>query len=80
MTHKQTQLETLLVEQGIEQRELAKGINRSDALISRIVRGECGASQDTINAVLAFLSGRLGRTVTYEETFGAPAERVAQAR
>lgn len=57
---------------GIAQTELAKGIGRSDALVSRVARGEAGASQDTIDAVLSWLTSRLGRTVTYEETFGAP--------
>lgn len=63
----------VLERDGITQSELARGAGRSVALISRIVREEVDPSRDTIDAILAFLTARLGRPVTYEECFGAPA-------
>ena len=68
-----SKLDELLTAHRIPQRELARGIGRSEALTSRIVNGHCGASQATITAILAFLAARLGRSVTYEELFGSPA-------
>lgn len=62
----------LLLKHDIQQVDLATGIERSEALISRIVSGEAGASQATINEILAFLSKKLRRRVTYEECFGSP--------
>jgi transcriptional regulator with XRE-family HTH domain len=65
-------LRDLLQEAGLSQRELAAGIGKSDALVSRLVSGEATPSKETIDKTLYFLSGRLGRPVTYEELFGAP--------
>lgn len=64
-------LRTLLDKHGITQRELATAIGKSDAAVSRLLSGETTASQETIDAVLAFLSKRLGRRVTYERAFGS---------
>jgi transcriptional regulator with XRE-family HTH domain len=63
----------LLEANGVQQVEVAKGIGRTKAFVSRLLSGETGASQGTIAALLAFLSRRLGRPVTYEELFGGPA-------
>jgi transcriptional regulator with XRE-family HTH domain len=66
----QAGLKALLDKHRISQRELAHGIGKSDAAISRLVSGATGASQETINDVLVFLSKRLHRRVTYEQVFG----------
>lgn len=66
-------LRHLLREGGITQAEVARGIRRTDGYVSLLVNGETGASQATIKALLAFLSRRLGRAVTYEELFGPSA-------
>lgn len=64
-------LGSLLDSEGLTQREVAAGVGVDESFISRLVRGETGASQSTINAALRFLSVRLGRQVTYEEAFGS---------
>lgn len=66
----QTGLKTLLERNGISQRELARGLRKSDAAVSRLLSGDTAATQDTIEAVLAFLSKRLRRRLTYEQVFG----------
>lgn len=63
-------LRTLLDKHGITQRELALAIGKSDAAVSRLVSGETAASQETIDAVLAYLTSRLGKRMTYERVFG----------
>lgn len=74
-------LKRLLVEHGIQQRELAAAVGLSEASISRIVRGDRALlpRKTTLDAILAWLTARLGRPVTYEETFGgdSSAEPVA---
>lgn len=70
-------LKTLLDDNGIQQVELARGIGRTKAFVSRFISGGTGASQETIDAILAFLSKRLKRKVTYEE---ALADLVASGR
>lgn len=72
-------LKQMLDRAGISQRDLAKGIGRSDAYVSMLISGDVGASQETIDAVLSYLSARLHKRVTYEMAFGSPAERVAAA-
>lgn len=62
----------LLRRHEITQADLARGIQRSEPFVSRLVRGGTGASQLTIQRVLAFLSVRLQRSVTFEEAFGGP--------
>lgn len=57
---------------GITQRELAEGIGRTESFVSMLASGASGASQGTVASILTFLSGRLGRRVTYEEAFGEP--------
>lgn len=54
----------------VSQADLARGIDRSSAFVSQLVNGETGASKETIDSILSFLSARLGRPVTYEELFG----------
>jgi len=70
-------LKRLLQSAKIAQGEFAKAIGRSDSFVSQLLAGGAGASKETIDATLAFLTARLGRPVTYEETFGA-AETAAQ--
>lgn len=62
-------LRSLIVDNGISQRELARAIERSEPFVSRLLAGETGASQETIERVLSFLSQRLSRSVSYEEAF-----------
>lgn len=70
-------LKGLLEVNNIQQVELAQGIGKSKAFVSKLLSDDTGASQDTIDAILAFLSKRLRRKVTYEMVFGAPAARAA---
>lgn len=65
-------LKKLLDDHDITQREFAEGIGRSDTLVSRLISGALDPSKNTIDKSLAFLTKRLGRTVTYEEAFADP--------
>lgn len=68
-------LRDVLAAHDISQKELALGIGKSDAVVSRMLSGEVGIERKTINAILGFLSARLKRRVTYEQAFS---ERVTQ--
>jgi predicted transcriptional regulator len=72
-----TTLKQFLADVRISQAEVARGIGRTTAFVSFLANGDTGASQDTIQALLSFLSQRLARRVTYEELFGAPVEASA---
>lgn len=72
-------LKAVLKQHSITQAELAAGISRSGGFISQLISGDSGASQETIESLLSFLSERLGRRVTYEELFGAPTEGLAES-
>ena len=65
-------LKAFLEEQGVTQAELARGTDLTTGYVSLLANEETGASQETIHAVLVFLSKRLRRSVTYEECFGSP--------
>lgn len=65
-------LRTFLEAHGISQADLARGVDRGESFISRLVSGETTASQETINRLISFLTLKLGRTVTYEELFLVP--------
>jgi transcriptional regulator with XRE-family HTH domain len=65
-------LKALIVEAGDSQADFARGIGRTESFVSKLIRGEVGVSRETIDVILAYLSKRLGRTVTYEECFGSP--------
>lgn len=69
MRDMQLGLKTLLDKHGITQHELAVALGKSDAAVSRLVSGETSATQETIEAVLAYLSNRLGKRMTYERVF-----------
>ena len=73
-------IKRFLAANGISQADLARGTKLTTGYVSLLANEVTGASQDTINAILAFLSERLGRRVTYEELFGAPAAVVLVAR
>jgi len=62
-------LKSLLESNSISQAEVARGIGRSEAFVSRLLSGETGASQETIAALLSYMSHRLGRQVAYEDLF-----------
>jgi predicted transcriptional regulator len=64
-----TPLATFLRRMGVSQAELARGIERSRNLVSRLCLGTAKPSKDTIDAILAFLSKHLVRRVTYEQVF-----------
>jgi predicted transcriptional regulator len=66
-------LKQLLEDGEITQAELADGIGKSEAMVSRLVAGEAAPSKETIDSILTFLTKRLGRRVTYEKAFGSPA-------
>lgn len=67
-----TPLKIFLAHNFISQADLARGIEKTTAFVSQLVKGDVGASQDTIESILVFLTSRLGRPVTYEEIFGPP--------
>jgi len=73
----QTPLKEFLAANSLTQADLARGTGLTTGYVSLLANKEAGASQDTINTLLAFLTKRLGRSVTYEECFGSP---VAAAR
>jgi predicted transcriptional regulator len=64
-----TALSTFLRRTAVSQADLARGVKRSRNLVSRLCLGTAKPSKDTIDAVLAFLSHRLCRRVTYEQVF-----------
>ena len=66
-----TQLKALLDKHHITQREMARGIGKSTASVSRLVSGETSATKGTIDAVLAYLSRRTGKRMTYDRVFGS---------
>ena len=63
-------LKMLMDEFGVSQAEMARAIERSEAMVSRLVRGETAPSMETVGRILAFLAERSGRKVTFEEAFG----------
>ncbi len=72
MTNNNTKpLERLLATNEISQTELASGIDKSRAFVSRLLSGDVHPSKETIDATLAFLTKRLRKRVTYEMVFGA---------
>jgi transcriptional regulator with XRE-family HTH domain len=72
-------LKKLLTDNNVSQADFARGIDRSTAFVAMLVNGGTGASQDTIERALAFLSQRLGRKVTYEEAFSSRVGRGSAA-
>lgn len=72
-----TPLARFLFENGLRQTEVAAGAGRTPQFVSMLVRGETGASLETVEALIAFLSKRLGRRVAYEEVFGPSEEATA---
>ena len=69
-------LRAILSRSEIKQSELAEGIGKSVALVSRIISGDIDPSKETIDAILAFLQARTRRHVTYEQVFGARPEPI----
>ena len=63
---------------GISQTEFANGIGVSQGFVSRLLSGETGASQATVARILPFLAARLGRPVSYEELWPAPATALVE--
>lgn len=63
-------LRRFLVKNEVGQNTLARGIYKSSGYLSQLANDAAGASQDTVDAILAYLSDSLSRKVTYEEVFG----------
>jgi transcriptional regulator with XRE-family HTH domain len=62
-------LEALVKKHGITQEELGQVIGVSASAVSHKLAGRRPWFQDEVNKILPFLTGRLGRPVTYEEIF-----------
>lgn len=69
-----TRLRDFLRSEGISQAAVANGIGKSETYVSKLVLAERHPSQETIDALLAFLCSELGRKVTYEDIFTPPSE------
>ncbi len=67
-------LRALLELEGILQSELAAGIGLSESFVSLLLSGKSNPSIETIDATLAFLCVRLGRSVKFEEIHQTPEE------
>lgn len=72
-------LPSLLDQHGITPREVASGTGVALSGIYDILAGKRRPTTATVDLILAYLSERLGRRVTYEEAFGAPASLVGRA-
>jgi len=66
-------LQTYIREYGITSTELADGIGLKRSTVSNKLLGIRPWFQDEVDQVLAFLSRRLARPVTYEEAFNGKA-------
>lgn len=63
-------LATFLKAHGIMQLDLVRGLPADPAQVSRWANDpDANLLRENIDRILAFLSGRLGRPVTYEEAF-----------
>lgn len=60
-------LRDLLHAESITQAELAEGIGKTEAHVSKLVLGHSDPSQQTMLDILDWLCARLGRKVTFEE-------------
>ncbi len=69
-----SKLGQFLHDNGITQAQLAIGIEKTDSFVSLLVSGKSHPSQETVNALLAFLCAELKRPVKYEELFTVPSE------
>jgi len=67
-----SELDKLLREAGANQTDLAGELGCDSSSVSRKLAGRRPWKLPEIRAILAFLSTRLKRAVTYEEAFGAP--------
>ena len=63
-----------LDENGLTQAEIACLLDVIPSTVSKKATGDRPWKLTEIQAILAFLTARLARPVTYEELFGSPAE------
>jgi DNA-binding XRE family transcriptional regulator len=56
----------------LSQADLARGIKKTTAFVALLVNEESSPSHATAFDVLAYLSRRVQRPVSFEEIFGAP--------
>lgn len=78
--HSDTPLKDFLARERVSQADLARGIKKTTAFVSLLANEETGASKDTIDDILAFLSTLLRRRVTYEEVWGVPSTEPTPVR
>lgn len=69
----QSPIDAWMARQGVTRVELAPVLGLDPSAVSRKARGEREFTQPEVDICLRYFSERLGRPVTYEETFGAPA-------
>lgn len=65
----QSRIESWLERQGVTRVELGRVLGQAPSYVSRKVRGERRWTLDDIQRSLSYFSERLGRPVTYDETF-----------
>jgi transcriptional regulator with XRE-family HTH domain len=72
-----SRLERLLTDGAISKAEVARALRLDPSTVSRKLSGKRSLKLHEIQVLLRFLSGRLARTVSYEELFApdAPAGR-----
>jgi len=54
----------------LRQSEIADALRIDPAQVNRLTKPGANPTRQTIDAILAYLSERLGRPVSYEEAFG----------
>lgn len=70
----QSRTDAFLAKNDITRVEVAAALGIDPSAVSRKVSGERPWKLDEIQGLLAFLSGRVGRKVTYDELFGEPSQ------
>lgn len=67
----QTQIETVLDEAGLTQEQVGQALGLTGSAINHKLAGRRPWKQDEVSSLLALLSERLNRAVTYESLFPA---------
>ena len=74
-----SEMDQFLKANDITQTEIAEDLGLDSSSVSRKVGGERQWKLNEIQAVIIFLSRRLGRPVTYEELFGSTVAAAPEA-
>lgn len=69
----ESRFNAFLDENGLTQTEIAGALEVIPSTINKKASGDRPWKGHEINQVLAYVSGKLGRSVSYEEAFGVPA-------